>query len=213
MQAAVRTPWAPWMGQVPMHLDYFQGTMAEAVERMGVKYANFDAYEFMGSHVSYARLVEQIHECAKALRNIGIREGDKVTICMPNAPQTVVMFYAVNMVGAIANMVHPLSAEGEIEFYLNDSESVAALTLDQFYGKFASIRKNTPCLKHLIIATVKDALKPIMKLGYALTQGRKIPKVPRDADVILWKDFIAGGKAFSGDPRVPREANAPAVIL
>ncbi len=213
MQAAVRTPWAPWMGQVPMHLDYFQGTMAEAVERMGVKYANFDAYEFMGSHVSYARLVEQIHECAKALRNIGIREGDKVTICMPNAPQTVVMFYAVNMVGAIANMVHPLSAEGEIEFYLNDSESVAALTLDQFYGKFASIRKNTPCLKHLIIATVKDALKPIMKLGYALTQGRKIPKVPRDADVILWKDFIAGGKAFTGDPRVPREANAPAVIL
>jgi len=211
--STVKTPWEPWMGQVPMHLDYFQGTMVEAVERMGKKYAKFDAYEFMGSHVSYEKLVEQIHECARALRAIGIKEGDKVTICMPNAPQTVVMFYAVNMVGAIANMVHPLSAEGEIEFYLNDSESVAALTLDQFYGKFASIRKNTPCLKHLIIATVKDALKPIMKIGYALTQGRKIPKVPKDADAILWKDFIAGGKSFAGEARVPREANAPAVIL
>ena len=211
--STIKTPWEPWMGQVPMHLDYFQGTMAEAVERMGEKYANFDAYEFMGSHVSYARLVEQIRECARALRAIGIKEGDKVTICMPNAPQTVVMFYAVNMVGAIANMVHPLSAEGEIEFYLNDSESVAALTLDQFYGKFANIRKNTPCLKHLIIATVKDALKPLMKIGFALTQGRKIPKIPKDADVLLWKDFIAGGKRFTGDVRVPREANAPAVIL
>jgi len=213
MEATVRTPWEPWMGQVPMHIDYFQGTMAEAVERMGVKYANFNAYEFMGNHVSYAKLVEQIHDCAKALRTMGIKEGDKVTICMPNAPQTVVMFYAVNMVGAIANMVHPLSAEGEIEFYLNDSESVAALTLDQFYGKFASIRRNTPCLKHLIIATVKDALKPLMKIGYALTQGRKIPKVPKDADVVLWKDFIANGRSFAGDPRVPREPNAPAVIL
>ena len=209
----IKTPWEPWMGEVPMHLDYFQGTMAEAVERMGEKYADFDAYEFMGSHVSYKKLVEQIHECARALKAIGIKEGDKVTICMPNAPQTVVMFYAVNMVGAIANMVHPLSAEGEIEFYLNDSESVAALTLDQFYGKFASIRKNTPCLKHLIIATVKDALKPIMKIGYALTQGRKIPKVPKDADALIWKDFIAGGKKFTGEVRVPREANAPAVIL
>ncbi len=209
----IKTPWEPWMGEVPMHLDYFQGTMAEAVERIGEKYADFDAYEFMGSHVSYKKLVEQIHECARALKAIGIREGDKVTICMPNAPQTVVMFYAVNMVGAIANMVHPLSAEGEIEFYLNDSESVAALTLDQFYGKFASIRKNTPCLKHLIIATVKDALKPIMKIGYALTQGRKIPKVPKDADALIWKDFIAGGKKFTGEVRVPREANAPAVIL
>ena len=201
------------MGQVPMHIDYFQGTMAEAVERMGEKYARNDACEFMGSHISYEKLVEQIRQCAKALRAIGIREGDRVTICMPNAPQTVVMFYAVNMVGAIANMVHPLSAEGEIEFYLNDSESVAALTLNQFYGKFKAIRNNTPCLKKLIIADVKDALTPIKKLGYALTQGRKIPKVPKDADVILWKDFIAGGKAFEGDPRVPRKADDPAVIL
>ncbi len=201
------------MGQVPMHIDYFQGTMAEAVERMGEKYAHNDACEFMGSHISYEKLVEQIRQCARALRAIGIREGDKVTICMPNAPQTVVMFYAVNMVGAIANMVHPLSAEGEIEFYLNDSESVAALTLNQFYGKFRAIRNNTPCLKKLIIADVKDALTPIKKLGYALTQGRKIPKVPKEADVILWKDFIAGGKAFEGDPRVPRKADDPAVIL
>ena len=213
MQATIKTPWEPWMGEVPMHLDYFQGTMAEAVERIAQKYGKLDAYEFMGSHASYEKLVAQIHACARALRAMGIREGDKVTICMPNAPQTVVMFYAVNMVGAIANMVHPLSAEGEIEFYLNDSESVAALTLDQFYGKFASIRRNTPCLKHLIIATVKDALSPLMKLGYALTQGRKIPKVPRDADVVLWKDFIANGKSFAGDPRVARKADDPAVIL
>ena len=182
------------MGEVPMHLDYFQGTMTEAVERVAQRCGKIDAYEFMGSHATYEKLVEQIHACARALRAMGIREGDKVTICMPNAPQTVVMFYAVNMVGAIANMVHPLSAEGEIEFYLNDSESVAALTLDQFYGKFASIRKNTPCLKHLVIATVKDALSPLMKLGFALTQGRKIPKVPKDADVILWRDFIAAGR-------------------
>ncbi|MBR6890051.1 MAG: AMP-binding protein [Clostridia bacterium] len=210
---AVKTPWAPWMGTVPMHLDYFQGTMAQAVARIAEKYPDAEACEFMGSHISYPRLQAMIEACARALRALGIREGDKVTICMPNAPQTVVMFYAVNMVGAIANMVHPLSAEGEIEFYLNDSESVAALTLDQFYGKFASIRKNTPCLKHLIIANVKDALKPLMKIGYALTSGRKIKKVPKGADVVLWKDFIAGGKAFSGDPTVPRGANDPAVIL
>ena len=213
MEATVKTPWAPWMGKVPMHIDYFQGTMVEAVERIGEKYPGMNACEFMGSHIAYGKLVEDIHACARALRAMGIKEGDKVTICMPNAPQTVVMFYAVNMVGAMANMVQPLSAEGEIEFYLNDSESVAALTLDQFYGKFASIRKNTPCLKHMIIASVKDALKPLMKLGFALTQGRKIPKLPKGADAVLWKDFIAAGNGFSGDPRVPREANAPAVIL
>ena len=209
----VRTPWAPWMGQVPMHLDYFRGSMVEMVEDVARRHPGVVAYTFMGSQASYEKLVRQIHECARALRQIGIQPGQKVTICMPNAPQTVVMFYAVNMVGAIANMVHPLSAEGEIEFYLNDSESVAALTLDQFYGKFANIRKNTPYLKHLIIADVADALNPLMKLGYKLTQGRKIPKVPSDADVLLWKRFISAGAAFTGDPRVKRAADDPAVIL
>ena len=209
----VKTPWAPWMGEVPMHLDYFQGSMVEMVENVAGRYPNVIACEFMGSRILYPRLVAQIHECARALRQIGIREGDRVTICMPNAPQTVVMFYAVNMVGAIANMVHPLSAEGEIEFYLNDSESVAALTLNQFYGKFENIRRNTPYLKHLIIADVADALNPLMRVGYAATQGRKIPKIPRDADVLMWKRFIADGKAFTGDPRVRRGGDDPAVIL
>ena len=211
--AIIKTPWEPWMGEVPMHLDYFRGSMVEMVENVAKAHPDVIAYEFMGGHTNYAKLVEQIHACARALRQIGIKPEDRVTICMPNAPQTVVMFYAVNMVGAIANMVHPLSAEGEIEFYLNDSESVAALTLDQFYGKFASIRKNTPYLKHLIIADVADALSPLMRVGYKLTQGRKIPKVPRDADVVLWKDFIASGKGFAGDSRVTRVDDQPAVIL
>ena len=47
-----------------------------------------------------------------------------MTIAMPNCPQARhTCFYAVNLVGAIANMIHPLSSEKEIEFYLNESES------------------------------------------------------------------------------------------
>ena len=209
----VKTPWMPFMNGIPAQLDYFGGSMCEAVERIAEKYPNVIAYDFMGSHTNYRRCVEEIHACARALRAAGVKENDRVTIAMPNAPQAVSMFYAVNMVGAIANMIHPLSAEGEIEFYLNDSKSVAALTLDQFYGKFANIRKNTPALKTLIVASIKDALNPVMKLGYALTEGKKVPKLPEDGDYITWKQFIANGKRFTGDPRVKRTGPQPAVIL
>ena len=209
----VKTPWMPFMNGIPAQLDYFEGSMCEAVENIAEKYPNVIAYDFMGSHTNYRRCVEEIHACARALRAAGVKENDRVTIAMPNAPQAVSMFYAVNMVGAIANMIHPLSAEGEIEFYLNDSKSVAALTLDQFYGKFANIRKNTPALKTLIVASIKDALNPVMKLGYALTEGKKVPKLPEDGDYISWKQFILNGKQFTGDPRVKRVGEQPAVIL
>ena len=209
----VKTPWMPFMNGIPAQLDYFEGSMCEAVENIAEKYPNVIAYDFMGSHTNYRRCVEEIHACARALRAAGVKENDRVTIAMPNAPQAVSMFYAVNMVGAIANMIHPLSAEGEIEFYLNDSKSVAALTLDQFYGKFANIRQNTPALKTLIVASIKDALNPVMKLGYALTEGKKIPKLPEDGSYITWKQFIANGKSFAGDPRVKRVGEQPAVIL
>ncbi|MDO5324289.1 MAG: AMP-binding protein [Clostridia bacterium] len=209
----VKTPWMPFMNGIPAQLDYFEGSMCEAVENIAKKYPNVIAYDFMGSHTNYRRCVEEIHACARALRAAGVKENDRVTIAMPNCPQAVSMFYAINMVGAIANMIHPLSAEGEIEFYLNDSKSVAALTLDQFYGKFANIRQNTPALKTLIVASIKDALNPVMKLGYALTEGKKVPKLPEDGSYITWKQFILNGKQFTGDPRVKRVGEQPAAIL
>ena len=44
---------------------------------------------------------------------IGIKEGQRVCLCMPNVPQTVYCLYGLNRIGAVATMVHPLSAEGE----------------------------------------------------------------------------------------------------
>lgn len=208
----VRTPWLANYGDIPAHLQYFDGTMFEMVEAVAEKYPKNIAFDFMGKSTDYASFVSQVHACARALKSIGIRPGDKVTICMPNCPQTVVMFYAVNLVGAISNMVHPLSGENEIAFYLQESQSVAAITLDQFYGKFAAIRERVT-LDHLIIAKISDVLSPAMKLGYALTQGRRIPKIPTDAPVLYWVDFLRQGKNFRSTYRAKREKQQPAVIL
>ena len=200
------------MGDVPMHLEYFQGSMFEALENIANTYPKNIAFDFMGKATSYPALVENVETCAKALKAIGIQEGDKVTIAMPNCPQAIYMFYAVNLVGGLANMIHPLSAEKEIEFYLNESDSVAAITLDQFYDKFAAIRDNTK-LKHLIIASIADALSIPMRIGYMLTQGRKSPKIPDDAPIIEWKEFLDKGRDYYGNPKVKRTAEDPAVSL
>ncbi len=208
----VKTPWEPFMGDVPMHLDYFEGSMFEAVERMAEKYPNHVAFTFMGRHTTYKHMVAQIEKCARSLKTIGIRQGDKVTIAMPNCPQAIFMFYAVNLVGGIANMIHPLSAEKEIEFYLNESKSVTAVTLDQFYHKFEHIRQNTG-LVNIVIASIRDELSRPILAGYMLTEGRKVAKIPADAPVIRWNQFIGLGRFCFYNYKVKTGYHDPAVIL
>ena len=211
-EITVKTPWKAHLGDVPMHLEYFEGSMFEAVKKIADQYPDNVAFDFMGSATTYRRLVQQVEQCARALKTIGVREGDRVTIAMPNCPQAIFMFYAVNLVGGIANMIHPLSAEKEIEFYLNESESVTAITLDQFYNKFESVRQNTKVV-NIIIASVKDELSKPIKAGYMLTEGRKIKKIPADAPVIRWKDFMRLSRACFYNYAVPRRGDDPAVIL
>jgi long-chain acyl-CoA synthetase len=88
----------------------------------------------MGKKTSFAELSKKIDLCARAFKALGIEKDQKVCLCMPNVPQTVFCLYALNRIGAIATMIHPLSAEGEIAFYLKEADCSVIVTLDQFYS-------------------------------------------------------------------------------
>ena len=207
-----RTPWLPSLGEIPAHLDYFEGSMCDKVKYIADRYPNNTAFDFMNTPTSYRRMLEQIEKCAKALKTIGVRENDRVTIALRNCPQAIYLFYAINMIGAVANMIHPLSAEKEIEFYLNASKSVTAITLDQFYNKFENVRKNTGVV-NMVIASVKDELSRPVAAGYMLTEGRKVKKIPKDAPVIRWREFMELSRHCFYNYRVARKSDDPAVIL
>ena len=211
-EITAKAPWKKNLGDVPFTLNYFEGTMYEKVEEIGKKYPNYIAFDFMGKSTTYKELLKNIEQCAKSLSMLGIRENDKVTIAMPNCPQAIYMFYAINLIGAISNMIHPLSSEAELQFYINESESATVVTLDQFYHKFEAIRANT-CAKNIIIARIRDALSQPLRWGYMLTEGRKIEKIPSDAPVIFWDDFLKFGKTRFFDIKVKRKGDDPATIL
>ena len=193
-EITARTPWAGHTGDVPLHLDYFDGSMFEALELVAKKYPRNIAFDFMGKPTTYPQMIEEIKKCARSLKTIGVRAGDKVTIAVPNCPQAIYMFCAVDRGGGIANMIHPLSAEKEIEFYLNESESVTAITLDQFYNKFESIRQNTKVV-NIIIASVKDELSKPVRAGLYAHRGLQDRQDPEGRPVIRWKEFMNMGKA------------------
>ncbi len=212
METTAKTPWKDHLGDIPFSLEYFQGSMWEGIEKQAKEHGSYVAFDFMGRATTYREFYKNIEACARSLRTIGVRPGDTVTIAMPNCPQGIYMFYAVNMVGAVASMVHPLSSEKELEFYINEAESVLVVTLDQFYHKIEAIRQNTGLI-NVVIARIRDELSQPIRAGYMLTEGRKIAKIPDDAPVIMWDNFMKIGKACSYNFKQKRGFDDPAVIL
>lgn len=207
----VKTPWFKAAGEIPTTLNYFDGSMVDAVEATAKCLPDTTAYNFYGNQVTYQSFVSQIHAAAKALCAQGVRPGDRVTICMPNTPQAIILFYAINRMGAVANMIHPLSGAEEIVDYINNSQSVMCLTLLQFYPKFAQIRSRLN-LKTLLICDITDGLAGVKKLLYPLTVKNKV-KLPKDADVLLWKDFIKSAEQYTGEYLYYAKSDDVAAIL
>ena len=197
-------PWLKYYDSTPAHLDYPKKTIYEMVRAAADKYPKNIAYEFMGKKTTFAEFMERIDRTAKAYLAMGIGKGDRVTICMPNCPQALDSFYALNRIGAVSNMIHPLSAASEIKFYLDFSKSKVILTLDQFYGKVAGIlpelaNKDTM----LLVARIVDELPPVLAVGFALTKGRKIPPLPKKGNYVLWNEFMRVGR--KRDLPLPKE--------
>ena len=212
MRTESKTPWLKNYGGIPFHISYPEGTMCDAVFASAEKYPESPALSFMGQNISYKKLKENIILTAKSFRALGIEEGDRVTICLPNIPQTVYALYALNLIGALACMIHPLSAEGEIEFYLKETASNCVLTLDQFGKKFDELQKHCT-IKKLIITSVANALNPMLLTGYMLTQGFKIKKMEKTDNITYWNKFISNGKNYTGEYKVSKSKNDAAVIL
>ena len=195
MGISAQAPWLKFYGDMPAHLDYPRLTIYQIVRRTAREHPGLVAYEFMNKETSYAQFMHRIDRTARALVALGIGKGDRVTICMPNCPQALDTFYAINRIGAVSNMIHPLSAPAEIAFYLNFSKSKAILTLDQFYPKIDEIRDQLENPVKVLIAFIKDELPAPLNLLYPMTKAaRKVPKLPKGGDYILWKDFLRGGE-------------------
>jgi long-chain acyl-CoA synthetase len=208
-----KTPWISHYGDVPFHLEYPKDSMSEVVLATAEKYPSLPALSYMGRIIPYSLLEKNIKITAKAFASIGIKEGDKVTVCLPNIPQAIYCLYALNHIGAIASMIHPLSAESEIEFYLRTAGSKCAITLDQFYPKFEEVMKKYP-LEKLIIASAGSELGTVKKVAFSLMNLGKTPKLPKNDTVMKWNEFFALGKKFKGDePKVKKCDNDVAVIL
>ena len=170
------------------------------------------AINYFDNKISYKNFFIQIDICAKALKSQGIRKKDVVSICMPNTPEAVIMFYAVSKIGAISNMIHPLSAEEEIKKSIVDTKSVMLITVNFNYKKLKNIIDETELYK-VILSSPRDSMPFAMGLGYFFLEDRKVKLPKSNEKFIFWKDFYNKGKDYDTNIIVDTYKDDPAVIL
>lgn len=208
----IKTPWYDLYKGVRAHLDYPDYSLYEQLKITCNKYPKYTAYNYFGKTVSYNSLLKDIDECARALKAMGIKKKDKVTICMPNTPEAIIAFYAINKVGGVANMIHPLSAENEIKYYLDLSKSKMVISIDLAWSKLKNILPKTK-VKTTILVSVKDSMPTFLGLGYYVTQGKNVERPKENESVIYWKTFISRAKGYNKDTNANLKEDADAAIL
>ena len=194
-------------------LEYPNGAMYEEVYKAAKKKPGVSAYEFQGRKTKYRDFVRKIERTAASFSAIGIKTGDRVTICMPNTPQAVDSFYALNRIGAVPAMIHPLSAVEEIEFYLTETKSKAIVTLDIFYEKIRKAAELADLPVTIIVASIKDELPFPKNMLYPLTVKNKPAIDRRTENTIKWAEFIREGKKLTQLPERNARFDDDAVIL
>ena len=122
---------------------------------------------------------------------------------MPNTPESFALIYAINKIGAIANIIHPLSSTQDIERALHETNSSIIFCSDVAMPKARYIK-----VKHFIMVPTSESLGTILKTLYNI---KSAINMSLEEGMITWKEFL--NYATSDDVYVKRDANSPAAII
>ena len=168
------------------------------------------ALNYYNRKFTYEDVLKKIDKTANALNALGVEKLDIITLCLPNIPEAVILFYAINKIGAVSNMVHPLSSEEEIKNILINNESRIVIVVDAAYDKVNNITEGTKVDK-LIGVSPSRSLPLMLKIGYKIKMFKKYTK-PCKEIFLSYNKFLSYSKPFEYKKRF-EVIDKPAVIL
>ncbi|WP_079530467.1 long-chain-fatty-acid--CoA ligase [Halobacillus hunanensis] len=188
-----RRPWLKnYPPEIPASVDYDKRPLHSFLEESATLYGKKKALYFMGKEMTFQEIFDETRSFASYLQKLGLEKGDRVSVMLPNCPQSVIAYYAILMAGGIVVQTNPLYMERELEYQLKDSDAKMIVCLDILYPKAANVKPNTS-LEHIIVTGVKDYLPfPKNKL-YPFVQKRQhqvLVKPEQSSDTHLWKHIL-----------------------
>ena len=202
--ASQAKPWLKYYAQ--KYIDQTLPTLSafDYVCHRNRNHLNDTALNYYGRKFTYADLIVNVKKTAAALRGVGVKKGDIVTVVSVMTPEVIALFYAADMVGATLNLVDPRYSVEGIHEYIEEVDSHLLVCLNVVYERCRQAAKRTNVEK-VIVLSPADSLPPVMAVGYKLTTPDKNKYA---SNVIRWKKFMAGGKdqSTAAEPYDPDHA-------
>lgn len=208
----LENPWDKYYDEDKRTIEVPDSSIYRYFERKAYAHEDLVALNYFGTKITYKELIKKIDICAKALKSQGVRKNDVVTICMPNTPEAVISFYAINKIGAIANIIHPLSSQEEIKNSIIQTKSVLVIAINLAYKTLEAIIDETEVYK-IVIVSAKDSMPSLLGFGYLLTQELKMNISKSNETFIYWNEFFERGYSYNSNTEVERDNNDAAIYL
>ena len=152
----------PWLDSypvgVPHQVDYAQYTsLNHLFEESFRQYAERNAFECMGVNMTYRELDVASQQFAAYLQSLGLKQGDRIALMMPNVLQYPIAIIGVLRAGLVVVNVNPLYTPRELEHQLKDSGAKAIIVLENFAHVFQQIQKNVP-VEHVVVTSMGELM-------------------------------------------------------
>lgn len=213
---SIDKPWLKYYTNKQIQADMPQMSVYRYLFEQNKNYLSRTALSYYGRKIIFDEFFTKIEETAKALKTIGVKENDIVTISMPNTPEAAYLFYAMSKIGAIANMVDPRTSAEGLKSYIEEVESNLVIIVDSYYNKVKDLIK-TGDVKQIVVISPSESLPFGLNLGYKAKEfidGLKNPKnkITLEDGTMSWSQFIKNGKEYKLNTEVEFRSNRPLVI-
>ena len=185
-------PWVKFYeDQVPPEIEFPDISLPQLFEQSVANNPNGSAASFFGKKITYTELGRLVDQFAIALTRLGVKQGDRVAIMLPNIPQYPIVHFAALKIGAILVPTNPLYVERELQYQLNNSGAETIIALDIHFPKVEKVKPETG-LRNVIITSVQEYLPGLLKLLYPIKAKKEGNwyKVNRAPGIHFFEDLI-----------------------
>ena len=209
--ASIDKPWLKYYNENNIDKERLNCSAYDYMKHYNINNLSYNAINYMGSIITYKELLDKIDEVTKSLINLNVKSGDVVTLIMANIPENIYLFYAINRLGAVANIIDPRLKTDEIIEIVNNNKSKLVIAIDSFMNKknILNIKKNSN-IENIVLVNPLETLKNNKLISFAISCKEKINYHLSNKNFIRWSDFVNNGRnvTLSDIPKYAEEKDA-----